>query len=258
MPFRPALIPTVVMLVCLVIQVNLGLWQWKRHVAQEARLAHIEARLADAPQTEDALDRPADTLHWHTAILRGRFDGPERLVAGRFEFGEPGYEVVQPFATAGGRRLLVSRGWIPAADAPATLAAVAPEGDVTVEGLLVTIDGDPGVTPFPADDTHPERWPMETASFLGVGTARIGPPYAAIAASAGDVLPVLLVVGPQRARGVRPPREPLPVSGYVAQPKVIGHLSYTGQWFLIAGVMVCVWGWAGYRRGVALRDASPD
>jgi len=240
------------MLVGAFITLNLSAWQYGRHQGQEVRLAEVAARIHDAPVTAEQLDAPPASLKWRKAVLTGTFVTDARAyVAGRFLFGHPGYQVIEPFQVDGGPRLLVDRGWIPAEDWQTHDAAIDTEGTQTVRGLLLPIEPGERVTPIPADDRHPERFPQETSSFLGVGVKRVGVPWATLAERGDEVAGVFLVAGDERAKGQRPPSEPLPVDGYIAQPKVIGHLSYAGQWLLITIVMVAVWGWAGVLRGRA-------
>lgn len=252
MRFRPSLPLTAVVAVALVILVNLSLWQARRHVAQEAHLADVDARLTGEPLGVDALDRPADELAWHEAVLRGHFtEATPFLVTGRYEFGKPGFDVIAPFAVDGGPTLLVNRGWIPAEDWATHLQAIAVEGTTQVEGLLLAIEPHDPVAPLAEKGDLPERWPMATESFWGIGRSLLGPPWQSLAERAGDVADVYLTVGPALSAGHGKAREPLPVSGYVARPKEIGHFSYSVQWALIALTLVAVWIALGVRRGAA-------
>ncbi|MCB9680245.1 MAG: SURF1 family protein [Alphaproteobacteria bacterium] len=248
MPFRPALIPTLFVAVGLVILVNLGMWQLRRHHAAGALRDEVHARLYGDPATNADLSDGADSLGWRKAVLTGTYtdDGPF-LVAGRFEFGNPGFDVLQVLDT-GDHRVLVNRGWIPSEGWQDTLAAIRTDGDVQVEGLLVALTGNADIRPLPASDGHPERWPQETSSVGGCTTGVVGPPYAAIAAQVPGLVPVLVVVGPELTRGQLKARAPLPVGGYVAEPKRIGHLEYAVQWFLIALTLLGTWVYAGVRR----------
>lgn len=257
MSFRPALIPTVAMIVAAFITLNLSAWQYRRHLAQEARLAEVEARIHQAPVTAEGLTAAPEALKWRKAALIGTFDPDSRAyVAGRFLFGRPGYEVIETLDVQGGPKVLVDRGWIPAEDWQTHARAIDTQGPLTVEGLLLPIEPGERVTALPEDDTHPRRYPQETSAFLGVGTKRVGVPWATLADRGVKVAGFYLVVGPERARGQRPAPEPLPVSGYIAEPHVIGHLSYAGQWLLITMVMVAVWGWAAVLRGRRLNGTA--
>jgi surfeit locus 1 family protein len=256
MPFRPAPLPTALASVALVVLVNLSVWQARRHFAQEARLAEAHARLAAPPADGTLLQEPPEALTWRTVALHGRFVGEEApyLVAGRFERGEPGYDVLLRFDPDVGPDVLVNRGWIPARDWTTHLAAIAThEAEQLVQGLIVHADGRDDLTPIPASSDHPERWPQETTGFMGIGARRVGPPYAAIARAAG-LPPLVVVVGPALEPGRPKPDGPLPLSGYVARPKEIVHFAYSVQWALIALTLVALWAYAGVRRGAQLAE----
>lgn len=256
MPFRPALIPTLALGVASFITMNLAAWQYGRHLDQEARLAQAEHRLTAPPATAANLSAPPEELEWRTASLTGRFEPETRaFVDGQTLFGEPGYRVIEVLRTVPGPRVLVDRGWVPAHDWAAHLESSPSAEPERVEGLLLPIPPGPLVTPTPADDTHPLRYPPEFETWMGMPIRRVGIPWTTLADRAGDVAPVYLVVGPERLRGTTPSRDTFPVSGYVATPKTIGHLSYAGQWSLITVVMVGVWAWAGILRG--RRQSSP-
>ena len=62
----------------------------------------------------------------------------------------------------------------------------------------------------------------------------------------------MIIAGPSLQRGDPKKPEPLPVSGYVAEPKWIGHMAYAVQWFLIAATLLTIWLLTGFRRGQKL------
>lgn len=256
MPFRPAPVPTAFVAVGLLILVNLGGWQLRRHVQSQDHRADVRARLYGDPVGPDALDGEADALAWSKAVVRGTFEPtPRALVRGRFEFGHPGYDLVQVLDVEGGPRVLVNRGWIPASAWAEGLARAETDGPVVVEGLLQPLTGPTDLEPSPADADHPATWPMETRTWMGLPVGLLGPPYAAIAASVeGELADVYLVAGPALTRGQAKDPDQVPVSGYVAEPKFIGHLSYSVQWFLIAATLLVIWIALGIRRGRRLAD----
>lgn len=255
MRFRPSVPATITSGIALAILVNLGLWQYGRHVTSSADLITIHAHL-DAPLATNAdLSKPPAELGWRKATLTGQFvDTAPYLVSGRFEFGQPGYDVLAPFVPDGGATtMLVNRGWIPDQgwkEALADVGSYAPSGvPTTVDGLLMTVDSEAEVTPLPATDAHPERWPQETTTYAGFATRVVGPPWHAIARRAGITAGVYLVVGPELKHDQGKAHDHMPISGYVAEPYAIDHLSYAIQWFAIGGVLVGAWAWSGIRRG---------
>lgn len=254
MRFRPSAAATVTSAAALVILVNLGLWQLRRHDEAAVNLATIRAHHDAPPVSNVDLARPPADLAWRKATLTGQFvDTPPFLVSGRFEFGQPGYDVIAPFLADGATApILVNRGWIPDDGWKDALAAVdrdAPSATpTTLDGLLMQIEGDADVTPIPPTDLRPERWPKETTSYAGCAQRVVGPPWSALARRAGLSTGVYLVVGPELKHDQ--PKAPgrMPVSGFVAEPYAIDHMSYALQWFAIGGVLVGAWAWSGIRR----------
>jgi len=109
--FAPSWPMTLLTLVLLMFFVSLGQWQWQRGKAKQAGWA------------EFALSAPADAIggaavdtvaRFKHVALEGSFE-PEHqfLLDNRSHAGRPGYEVLTPFVLAGGRRVLVNRGWVP-------------------------------------------------------------------------------------------------------------------------------------------------
>ncbi|MFM2160560.1 MAG: hypothetical protein RLZZ383_72 [Pseudomonadota bacterium] len=261
MPFRPAVLPTLASLGALVVLGNLSAWQYGRHLDASAHLTEVHAHLYGPPATEADLAAAPEDLAWRKAIVRGRFlDADAALVLGHFEFGAPGYDLIVPFVPEGSdRRLLVHRGWIPYEDTQATLARVDTHGETRViEGLLLAIEGDDTLQPLPASAERPEAWPQEVEAWWGVPYQRLGPPWASLASQHPDALPVYLVVGPALSKGARKDPDALPVSGYIAEPKQIGHLAYSVQWALIGATLTVIGAVAGWRRGTRLAQVTPS
>lgn len=91
-----------------------GLWQ----VGRAAEKRDLEARFA-AGGTAGALQQlvaseAAPQFRYRTVRLTGRYDPDHQLLLDNISYGrQPGYQVLTPFATAGGT-VLVNRGWVPA------------------------------------------------------------------------------------------------------------------------------------------------
>lgn len=250
MAFRPPVIGTVAVLLCLPILIGLGFWQLGRHIAKSDARDEVHARLYAAPLTNENSGLPASELTWRKAMLTGQFrhDLGTAFVAGRYEFGRPGYDVVVPFDVAGGPRVLINRGWMGvSSDWQASLRTLAEGAPTTVEGLVQPLGETFEVAPLPATDDHPARWPMTRGS--GCSAERIGHPYADIAATMPDVADWIVIAGPALQRGQRRPEGPAPLGGYVPEPRHIGHLEYAFQWWLIALTLIGVWAYAGWRGG---------
>lgn len=245
MGFRPALVPTIVVAAALFVLVNLGLWQLDRHQQTNERLARIDAQLREAPLDARGILADPEEIRWRLAEVRGRYlDVPPAVITARFEFGSPGYDIVQPLQVHDGPLVLVNRGWLPAQDFERHLADVRPDGEVTVRGLVQPVDGDPDATPIPARDHYPERW------------AR--PNYAAMARAWGLTPQAVLVEGASLTHPDQKKSDVLPVTGFIARPRVRPHLEYAGTWFLIAVALVGLWIYAGVQRARRLEDQSPS
>ena len=245
MRFRPSPLVTGLVFACVALQLRLAGWQYGRHLDQAERQAAVALRLTQRPTTT-----LAGAVPWSKTLLTGRFRGDHQYLTGRFEFGRPGLDILDVFETSDGQSVLVNRGWIPL-DAWEQAATLAPAGPAEVEGLLMPADrsmmpagvlgGCTGArardTPLPADDELPERW--------------AGPNWPAIQQAAGTTVSGVLYLGPELVRHADKPHE-LPATGYVVRPKTIGHLSYAGQWFLIALVFLGGWAISGVRRARTL------
>lgn len=119
---------TLLTLVMLPILISLGRWQLER--AEEKR--EIENLLESRQQQEavqiEALDPEAD-LRFTPVVLSGRFDEERQiLLDNRMYDGQLGYEVLTPFVTDNGSRVLVNRGWIKGNMDRRTLPAIPPAG----------------------------------------------------------------------------------------------------------------------------------
>ncbi len=251
MRFRPSPIPTVAVGIALVILVNLGLWQLRRNTQTQARLSEVAAAHEGPGVTADGLTGDPARLKWRKSELTGRLVGAPAYLTGRFEFGEPGFDLIQVAAIDGGPRVLVNRGWVPLRRWQEATAEVAPsDASVPLRGLVLPIDGPPDLAPIPADEGAPERWAVGDRADL-TGCSQVDrSPYAAIAQARGGVdYPVVLILGESLAEGQAKAPRPLPVTGYHARPESRPHLEYAGTWFSIGGALLALWIWAGLRRG---------
>jgi len=110
--FRPGIKMSIAVVVLLPLTIALGFWQL--HRAAEKR-ALEDARLASfgtLPMDEARLEGASEYARFR---LTGRFDTVRQfLVDNHSRHGVPGYLVVTPFDTTGGRRVLVTRGWVAA------------------------------------------------------------------------------------------------------------------------------------------------
>jgi surfeit locus 1 family protein len=249
MPFRPALVPTLLVLVGLAILFSLGFWQLSRNGEALARLADIDQRQAAAPLTNADLLHGTD-LTWRTADLEGRWTGQAMLMTGRFEFGGIGYDVVQPLELTGGGVLLVNRGWIPRDAWETTLGTIEARPAVEhVHGLVISVEPepDPGflrrliganqvpLEPIPQSAEGPERFQLDA--------------YPGMARRVPGVLPWVVVLGEPLKDTQSKSDAVWPATGYRLAPKRIPHLQYAATWFMIAATLIVIWTVRGFQRG---------
>ena len=242
MSFRPAPIPTVFVGIALFILFNLGAWQVRRHYERSGFLDSIEMKLDARPARNADIGAPFEALNWRKAVISGHFhDVPPAFLAGRYEFGEPGYDLVQPFQITDGPSVMVVRGWIPSSDWRALSDNTGlSDSEQTLQGLLIEPIDDLTVPIIPASDIAPERYRRDA-----FGVVRDASPI--------QTIPLVLIVGQQLEAGVLKSRESYPVTGYVPKPKSLPHVQYAMTWFLIAGTLIVIWLAAGIRRAAQLK-----
>ncbi|MGR3541993.1 MAG: SURF1 family protein [Hasllibacter sp.] len=203
---RRLIVPLLFSLAGLVALLALGVWQLQRAEWKDGVIAAIEERRALGPVPLPAAPDPEADLYRPVAMTGTAGEGIG--VFSTWRGPGPGYRIVAPFETDGGRRVLLDRGFA------ATPDARAPEGRIAVEGNL--------------------HWPREfesdpTDGWEARDVARL--------AEALGTEPVLVVArATSDDAGVRP--VPLDTAGIPDN-----HLGYAVQWFGLA----IVWaGMAGY------------
>lgn len=197
--------------------VQLGSWQWRRHIEQETKVRAIETNYAAAPVPLSTALPPDGELRpeaqWQRVVLEGAYGGPTLFVRNRTLDQRVGFGVVTPF-TSGGTTLLVDRGWVQNADDAETTPPVdaAPTGQLRLTGWLRT--GEPDL----------ERdLPAPHLASISVASAR------RLGAQLSDA-DVYLVLGEQSpaARSAGHPLTPLPRPDEGLGP----HQAYAYQWWL--------------------------
>jgi surfeit locus 1 family protein len=141
---KGAIAPIVIGVIGCAILAGLSAWQLQRLAWKEGLIATLEARLTAGAVALPASPAPAD--EFLRVEVTGRFpgedgthghpDAPFLTTRDR----EPGYRILQPFETAEGRRIMVDRGFEPAARKNEAGFAIrptpAPAGEVTLTGAL--------------------------------------------------------------------------------------------------------------------------
>lgn len=211
---RRYLFPILLGLVGIAILSSLGVWQVRRLAWKEALLAEIDARIGGAPVPLESLGNPDPVRDQYRPVaVSGRTTGQELLVLSGRRAEGAGYEVIDAFETAGGRRVLLDRGFIPE-DAR---GGERPPVELTGTGNLL--------------------WPKETDSFTPPPDAKTGLWFARDVdgmAKALETEPLLVVLRSAKgeAQGIDP--TPVDTSGIPND-----HLQYAITWFSLAAV------WAG-------------
>jgi surfeit locus 1 family protein len=204
--------------------VTLGFWQLRRLDERREFNAVVERR-GDAPvRPLGALLRAAGderSLRWRRATVTGTYDpGAEVLLTARSQAGRPGHHVLTPLVTDAGRAVIVDRGWVPYRVAgPPVRPAAPPRGPVTVHGVVFT-------------GTSTDRYGRTASGRLEfvseVDLARLAGP------SPAPLAPVYV----QLRRQSPPQPGPFPVPARLPALTEGPHLSYAGQWFLFAAVVL--------------------
>ncbi|MCP4806242.1 MAG: SURF1 family protein [Proteobacteria bacterium] len=215
---RPRLVPTLAAALAAAALLGLTGWQLGRH-AEKTELAAVITDLHDQPTLHAGLEGQT----WRRVRLEGAFTGELMLEAGRPQFGEPGYGVLQGFRTLSGELVLVDRGWIPpgARHGVEELPAAS-----LVEGRLQPLDGE-GALPL-REAGEPPMW--TPGDFAG--------PHAALN---GAVPGLFVVTGPPVEREQSRPRDALPISGYTIVPPWQNSLHYALFWLSLALFVFGMW-----------------
>ncbi|KIC30852.1 SURF1 family protein [Leisingera sp. ANG-S5] len=133
----------------LAILIGLGTWQLQRKAWKEDLLQTIEASIAAAPAALPQV--PVKEQDRYRAVtVEGEIEGNALHVFWVTKDAETGYRVIAPFVTSDGRRVLLDRGFIPAAEKTTSLSI----GQATVTGNLLWPDEGDWTTPAPEVDTN--------------------------------------------------------------------------------------------------------
>ncbi len=220
-----------------VLMVNLGLWQLRRHDERQTTNAEVAAAVARDPVDVSGLLAAGDLPPDYTAVTAvGRYlEGAEVLIANRSFEGRAGSWLATPLRLDGepspatgsayeGRVVMVVRGWVPRLHTAGIdqRPAGPPSGPVSVAGLaFASVAGgrigvtDPGQTP---EISRPDLDRYREVTGL-------------------DAAPIWI-----RLRAQDPPPGELPVP--VPPPALSGgpHLSYAFQWFFFSVGAAVVYG----------------
>lgn len=218
--------------------VFLGEWQMDRRMEKLDEINKIVDNHDDEPVTYAEagylFDEFDEQRKWTPVMIQGQYLEQDTLLArNRPRAGVPGFQVLVPFETDTGDRLLVDRGWLPLGDdatAPASVPAP-PSGQTKIIVRVVpgegTIDRD-----APAGQVASINLPLinDQLSYTVADEA-----YGRMAAESPE-----MEQAPQQMP--EPQREEGP------------HLSYSMQWFTFGVMSFIIWGWLAYQRAVRNRE----
>jgi len=224
--FRPGVRMTIFVAAFVPLTVALGFWQIDRgaqkRAIEDARIASFGALPVDENRLESA---PA----YARVRVEGRYDGQHQfLIDNHTRHGAPGYVVITPFDSVGGRRLLVNRGWVEAPESRSELPNVpVTEADVRIVGSLWNASATTKDT-----SVWDDRWPKRIAQF---DAARIG---AALNAN----WPVEFRLEEDQPGSL----EPIVLGEEMSSTR---HIGYAVQWFAMAVALVIAYVILGIRKG---------
>ncbi|ATF19331.1 SURF1 family protein [Phaeobacter gallaeciensis] len=127
----------------------LGIWQIQRLAWKEDLLRTIDDRIAAAPVALPEI--PVEAQDRYRAVsITGAVEAAELHVFWVTKTAETGYRIIAPFLTEDGRRVLLDRGFVPAAAKERVRAT----GAAVITGNLLWPDEGDWTTPPPEVDTN--------------------------------------------------------------------------------------------------------
>lgn len=225
--------------------VALGIWQIARLHQKQQFNAAVRAGLAAPPAPVDSLlPDGVDPLavRYRRVEAAGTYDTAHEFVLyGRTQSSQAGNHMLTPLRLADGRAILVDRGWVPLdVDEPGARSVAPPPGDVQVEGVLFSSDGDPPGAVGHAGVTQTTLARVDLAKIQSQLPYPIAPDY------------VLLQRQSPSQPGLFP--EPAPLPELSEGP----HLSYAVQWFTFAVIAIAGFVVLALREGHDPRSAADD
>ena len=222
--FRPALLPTLAMLVLVALTVALGNWQRHRAAEKESLAAQYATAAREPARELSGAEVDATALRYRTVRVRGEYDAAHQLlIDNKVRTGRAGFDVVAPLKLAGGDRyVLIDRGWTAQAVRRADLPHVPPPMDT------VTVFGRANLPPRRYIELKAE--PPAGPVWQNLDIDRI---------AAATRLPLLPIIVEQL--------EPVtPADGLVRDwpPPDLGsseHQSYMMQWYSLGALAVVLW-----------------
>lgn len=215
----------VIVLAILVAFVNLGMWQLRRLAERRAEIQQISQNMAGAarPLAEVLAQygNDPDALPYRRVIVSGRYrPADEVLLTPRSNGRRAGHHVVTPLVLADGQAVLVDRGWVPFEDDdPPIEQAAPPDGEVTVEGILL---------PTQEATRYGAPGGGDRITYLSSVDVDVVQPQVGI-----SLYPFWVQLQSQR-----PAPDALPLPGVPPERDEGPHQSYAWQWFSFAAILL--------------------
>jgi surfeit locus 1 family protein len=204
--------------------VRLGFWQLSRLAQKRAYNQALREAVAAPPIELGAERMTIDAVRHRRVIARGEYDEScQILLSGRSSGGSPGVHVVTPLRLSGGGAVLVDRGWLFAGDASSARPQDFREmGARTVIGIADSIPA--GSESAPWRRIESDSLTLWSTHLLALDSARVRVSY--------PLAPFLIRQLPSPDLPAQPVREaPRPLDETM-------HISYAGQWFLFALILL--------------------
>lgn len=220
--------------------VALGLWQLDRLDQRRALNDRITERITSPViPLEEALAGIPDQneVEYRRVEVTGTYSVENEIILqARSLNGISGHHVLTPIVIAGGRAVIIDRGWVPLeASGPPVVEARPPAGEVTVTGIARRTEVRDRFGP-----TDPATGELERVARVDLDRLQMQMPF--------PLAPVYVVLSEQTpAQGTELPLV-LPAPEVGEGP----HLSYAVQWFIFAGVVA-----VGYPALLARTAQSP-
>lgn len=240
----------VIVLVAVPVCAALGLWQFHRYGEHKSSGGGGGEKVSAAAVVPigDLVppgDRVEDDDRGRSVVATGTYDAAHQmLVPGRRLDGRTGSYVVTPLLVPGARAVVVNRGWVEGANAPAP-----PAGSVTVTGRLEWSEAEHTSGADRAVDLRPGQISMISTPEL-VNMV----PYAIV-----DGFVALTAQNPAADEAALVPMPPVKDDdgGGGMSGRAWQNLGYTAQWFVFAAAAVFLW-WRVIRREAQEREEARE
>lgn len=137
--FRPALWPTVITLLLLLLMTGLGIWQLERSVWKQGLVDTHEGRSRLSPIALRPGEALSDEVQYRRVFARGYYDMEHQLLLDNRTYqGHAGYHVLTLLRLAESDAVvLVNRGWVPLGKSRAELPDIpGTDGEVLVDAIV--------------------------------------------------------------------------------------------------------------------------